>query len=186
VENPDYPYSVTTYRLTEHHTSGAMSRWSTWLAELQPALFCEIDPVLADEKGVQTGDWVTIKTARAEIEARALVTERMQPVLVNGRTTHVVGLPYHWGPRGVVTGDVVNDLVGIALDPNVRIHEAKAFTCDLRKGRKSAAGPPRDDGMPHASTEAGGAIGRLGSEGAEMLNRTPLAHGEKGSAGTRR
>ena len=176
VENPEYPYAVTTYRLTEHHTSGAMSRWSTWLAELQPALFVEIDPVLADEKGVQTGDWVTINTERAEIEARAMVTERMQPMRINGRTTHVVGLPYHWGPRGVVTGDVVNDLIAIALDPNVRIHEAKAFTCNLRKGRKPAAGPPGEEGKPHASTEQGGAVGRTGSEGAEMLKRTPLTH----------
>jgi formate dehydrogenase major subunit len=136
--NPRYPYIITTYRLTEHHTSGAMSRWSSWLSELQPALFCEIDAQLAGEKGVANGDWVTITTSRSSIEARALVTDRVQPLKIGKRRVHVIGLPYHFGPSGLVTGDVANDLIGVALDPNVRIHEAKAFTCDLRKGRKSS------------------------------------------------
>jgi formate dehydrogenase major subunit len=135
-ENSRYPYVITTYRLTEHHTSGAMSRWSSWLSELQPALFCEIDAQLAQEKGVANGDWVTISTSRSSIEARALVTDRVQPLKIGKRRVHVIGLPYHFGPSGLVTGDVANDLIGVALDPNVRIHEAKAFTCDLRKGRR--------------------------------------------------
>jgi formate dehydrogenase major subunit len=136
--NPRYPYIITTYRLTEHHTSGAMSRWNSWLSELQPALFCEIDAQLAEEKGVANGDWVTITTSRSSIEARALVTDRVQPLKIGKRRVHVIGLPYHFGPSGLVTGDVANDLIGVALDPNVRIHEAKAFTCDLRKGRRSS------------------------------------------------
>jgi len=135
--NPRFPYVVTTYRLTEHHTSGAMSRWNSWLSELQPELFAELSPQLAEEKGIANGDWVTISTSRAQIEARALVTERMRPVQIEGRTIHVIGLPYHWGPDGIVTGDVANDLVGVVLDPNVKIHEAKAFTCDLRAGRRA-------------------------------------------------
>jgi formate dehydrogenase major subunit len=152
LEDPAFPHVVTTYRLTEHHTSGAMSRWSSWLSELQPELFAEIDPALADAQGIQTGDWVTVTTARTSIEARALVTDRVQPLTLAGRTVHVVNLPYHWGPKGLVTGDAVNDLVGIALDPNVRIHEAKAFTCSLRKGRKGVTTPPRASGGPHAMT----------------------------------
>jgi formate dehydrogenase major subunit len=140
-ENPRYPYIITTYRLTEHHTSGAMSRWSSWLSELQPALFCEIDGQLAQEKGMANGDWVTITTSRSSIEARALVTDRIQPLKIGKRRVHVIGLPYHFGPSGLVTGDVANDLIGVALDPNVRIHEAKAFTCDMRKGRRSDQRP---------------------------------------------
>ncbi len=136
-DDPAYPYVVTTYRLTEHHTSGAMSRWNTWLAELQPELFAEISSQLAAEKGIANRDWVTITTSRTSIEARALVTERLRPLRVDGRLIHTIGLPYHWGPDGVVTGDVANDLIAVVLDPNVKIHEAKAFTCNLRKGRKS-------------------------------------------------
>ena len=167
MDNPAFPYIITTYRLTEHHTSGAMSRWSTWLSELQPELFAEINPELAAQLGVQTGDWVTVTTSRAEIEARAMVTERMQPLRIAGRTLHVIGMPYHWGPDGVVTGDVVNDLVGIALDPTSKIHEAKVFTGNMRKGRRADAIP---SGGPHASVAEGGTIDRSDSEGAEMTH----------------
>jgi formate dehydrogenase major subunit len=178
-ESAEYPYVLTTYRLTEHHTSGAMSRWLTWLSELQPVFFCEISPALAHEKGIETGDWVTLTTARTSIEARALVSDRIQTLTLDGRQIHVVGLPYLWGPQGVVTGDAANDLVGIALDPNVRIHEGKALTCNLRKGRKRTpprGALPRAETQPNASTREGGTINRTHSEGAEMLNRTPLAH----------
>jgi formate dehydrogenase major subunit len=57
-------------------------------------------------------------------------------VTIDGRTTHQVGLPYHWGQRGLVTGGAANDLAHMALDPNVHIQEVKAFTCDIRPGRR--------------------------------------------------
>ncbi len=131
-----YPHVLTTYRLTEHHTAGGMSRTLPHLAELQPELFAEISPELASEAGVDNGDWVTVSTPRAMIEARALVTPRMKPLAVDGRLVHQVGVPYHWGSRGVVRGDVVNDLVAISQEPNVRIMEAKAMVCSLAAGRR--------------------------------------------------
>ena len=172
--NPKYPYVVTTYRVTEHHTSGAMSRWNSWLSELQPELFVEIDPELAGEKDIANGDMVTISTSRAEVEARALVTMRMQPMRINGRVTHVIGLPYHWGPAGIVTGDIVNDLIGVGLEPNVQIHEAKAFTCDLRKGARTQGTPASEQRQPNADMTQGGAVDRTHSEGEEMLHHSPL------------
>jgi formate dehydrogenase major subunit len=126
-----YPHVLTTYRLTEHHTAGGMTRTLSHLAELQPELFAEISPELARESGVRNGDMVVIATPRGEIQARALVTARMRPVLVQGRTLHQVGLPYHFGGRGLVKGDVVNDLVAISQEPNVRIMEAKALVCSI-------------------------------------------------------
>ncbi len=135
LQDPAYPYAVTTYRLTEHHTAGGMSRWIPWLAELQPTFFAEISPRLAGKAGVNNGDWVVVSTPRAEIEARALVTERMQPLRIGKLTIETVGLPYHWGYAGIVKGDAANDLVSLVGDPNVSIEEAKAFTCNLRKGR---------------------------------------------------
>jgi formate dehydrogenase major subunit len=128
-----FPHVLTTYRLTEHHTAGGMSRTLSHLAELQPELFCEISPELAAEIGVRNGGWVTISTPRGAIVAKALVTHRMRPVSVQGRTIHQVGLPYHFGGRGLVTGDVVNDLVAISEEPNVRIMEAKALVCRVEK-----------------------------------------------------
>lgn len=133
--DPNYPYAVTTYRLTEHHTAGGMSRWVPWLSELQPAFFAEISPSLAGTVGVNNGDWIVVSTPRGEIEARALVTERIQPMRRKGRTIETVGLPYHWGYNGIVTGDAANDLVSMVGDPNVSIEEAKAFTCNVRRGR---------------------------------------------------
>jgi formate dehydrogenase major subunit len=131
-----FPYVVTTYRLTEHHTAGGMSRTVAHLAELQPAMFCEVHPDLARERGLDHGGWATIVTSRTAIEARVLVTERIAPLHIDGRVIHQVGLPYHWGWRGLTTGDAANDLLSVALDPNVHIQDSKAMTCDIRPGRR--------------------------------------------------
>ena len=132
----NFPYVMTTYRLTEHHTAGGMSRGLPYLAELQPEFFCEVSPELAAERGLEHGGWATIVTARTAIEARVMVTDRMRPLQVQGRAIHQVGLPYHWGTRGLTTGDSANDLFPIVLDPNVHIQEVKAATCDIRPGRR--------------------------------------------------
>ncbi|MBO0787011.1 MAG: formate dehydrogenase subunit alpha, partial [Actinobacteria bacterium] len=138
-----FPYVATTYRLTEHHTAGGMSRQLPYLSELQPEFFCEVSPELAAERGLGHLGWATIITARNVIEARVLVTDRMTPLTVAGRTLHQVGLPYHWGPNGYTTGDSANDLIALSLDPNVHIQEVKAFACDIRPGRR-----PRGPGRP--------------------------------------
>jgi formate dehydrogenase major subunit len=127
--DPAYPHVLTTYRLTEHHTAGGMSRTLSRLAELQPELFCELSRELAAEIGVATGDVLRIETPRGAIAARALVTSRIQPLVIEGRTVHQVALPYHYGHRGLATGDVVNDLIAISEEPNVRIMESKALLC---------------------------------------------------------
>ena len=133
-----YPYVFTTYRLTEHHTAGGMSRWLPYLAELQPEFFCEVSPELARERGLENGGWATLVSARAAIEARVLVTERLTPLTINGKTIHQIGLPYHWGvgSDAVVSGDAANDLLGVALDPNVQIQESKVGSCDIQPGRR--------------------------------------------------
>jgi formate dehydrogenase major subunit len=131
-----FPFVATTYRLTEHHTAGGMSRWVPYLTELQPEMFCEISPELAAERGIDHFGWATIVTARGAIEARVLVTERLAPLTVDGRQLHQVGIPYHWGPNGFSQGDAANELTSVSLDPNTHIQEAKAFACDIRPGRR--------------------------------------------------
>jgi formate dehydrogenase major subunit len=138
-----YPYVATTYRLTEHHTAGGMSRFVPYLSELQPAMFCEVSPELAAEAGLVHGGWATIYSSRAAIEARVLVTDRIPPIEVQGRTTHQVGLPYHWGSRGLTTGGAANDLSAIVLDPNVHIQEVKGFSVGIKPGRR-----PRGKALP--------------------------------------
>ncbi len=137
-----FPYVATTYRLTEHHTAGGMSRTLPYLSELQPEFFCEVSPELAAERGLEHLGWATIITARTAIEARVLVTSRMRTLTIGGRHLHQVGLPYHWGPNGLVTGDAANELAALSLDPNVHIQEVKAMACDIRPGRR-----PRGPGL---------------------------------------
>jgi formate dehydrogenase major subunit len=136
-----YPFVATTYRLTEHHTAGGMSRTLHHLSELQPEMFCEVSPELARLRGLTHGGWATIISPRTAIEARVMVTDRMAPLRVQGEIVHQVGLPYHWGTRGLVTGDSANDLAPIVMDPNVHIQESKAHTCDIRPGRRPRGQP---------------------------------------------
>ena len=133
VTDERFPYVMTTFRLTEHFLAGAMSRWNSWLSELMPELFIEMSPELAQEKEIYNNQQVKITTPRGRIQARALVTGRMRPFLINGRRVHQVGMPWHWGWQGVVVGDVVNQLTALIGDPNVSIHEAKAFVCNVEK-----------------------------------------------------
>ncbi|MCW2681110.1 MAG: molybdopterin-dependent oxidoreductase [Frankiales bacterium] len=133
-----FPYVFTTYRLTEHHTAGGMSRWLPYLAELQPEMFAEVSPELAAEQGLEHLGYATIVTARTAIEARVLVTDRMAPLRIGEKTVHQIGLPYHWGQgdQAYVTGDSANDLFVLSLDPNVFIQECKAASCDIQPGRR--------------------------------------------------
>jgi hypothetical protein len=143
-----------------------MTRWLPWLAELQPALFVEMSPELAVELGIRNGDWVTVETARAQVEARALVTGRIAPLrLGKGRFVHQIGMPFHFGAQGLVTGDSPNDLPPNVADPNVSIHEGKAFTCNLRLGRRgprggeaTQRGVPADEQRPLGAPDRPGPV----------------------------
>lgn len=137
-----FPFSVTTYRLTEHFTAGGMTRWTPYLAELQPEFFCEVSPELAAQRGLTHGDWATLISARGAIEARVMVTDRMTPLRMGSRLVHQIGIPYHWGPNGYSRGDSMNELSAMALDPSSHIQEVKALTIDIQPGRRPR-GPAR-------------------------------------------
>jgi len=66
-----------------------------------------------------------------------LVTERIPPLRLGKRTFQQIGLPYHWGSKGRVKGDSVNDLIAFVADPNVAIQESKALTGNIEAGRRS-------------------------------------------------
>jgi formate dehydrogenase major subunit len=131
-----FPHVLFTSRLTEHHTAGGMSRSLPFLSELQPAMFVEVSPQLAEQVGLTHLGWATLVSSRSAIEARVLVTERLRPLRVQDRVVHQVWVPFHWGYTGTVTGDAANDLFGIVLDPNVLIQESKVITVDVRPGRR--------------------------------------------------
>ena len=127
----EYPVVACTFRLTEHYLSGPMSRFNSWLNELQPEMFVEMSPELAAERGVSNGDFVTVRSARGSIEVRALVTRRMRALTVEGHLVHQVGLPFHWAFAGEVVGGNANDLTAILADVNVSMHEGKAFAVQV-------------------------------------------------------
>jgi formate dehydrogenase major subunit len=137
----EYPVVATTFRLTEHYLSGPMSRFNSWLNELQPEMFVELSPELAAERGIVHGGWLTVQSARGRIEARAMVTRRLRPLLVEGRVIHQIGLPFHWAFAGEVVGANANDLTSLVADPNVSMHECKAFACQVQAGRLSGRAP---------------------------------------------
>ena len=139
VGSPDYPYVITTYRLTEHHLSGVMSRYLPMLAELHHSHFAEISQELAKELGIQNGEKVTVSSPRGKVHVTAMVTNRFKPFVIDGKTIHQVGVPWHWGYNGVPQlpgskGDITNDLSATVGDPNVYIQETKAFVCNVQKG----------------------------------------------------
>lgn len=128
-----YPYVGTSYRVVEHWQAGAMTRNLPWLTELVPDMFCEISPTLAAAKGIKNGDKVSIFNARGRISAYALVTERVQPLNVNGKMVEMVGMIWHFGPGCAASGDACNQLTPSIGDANTMIPEFKAFLVDIRK-----------------------------------------------------
>ena len=135
--DPEFPIVATTFRLTEHYLSGPMSRFNSWLNELQPEMFIELSPELAALRGIEHGGWLVAWNRRGSIEARAMVTKRVRPLVINGIETHQVAIPFHWGFAGETTGAIANDLTSLVADANVSMHEAKAFVVNVRAGRLS-------------------------------------------------
>jgi len=128
-----YPIIATTYRVTEHWQAGQMTRNSPWLVELMPDMFVEMSKSLAKARNVKHGDKVRILTARGEITAFAVVTDRVKPFKVNGRSYEQIGLPWHFGYKGLAKGCSANCLTPHVGDANTMIPEYKAFLCDVRK-----------------------------------------------------
>jgi formate dehydrogenase major subunit len=139
VGSKDYPYVITTYRLTEHHLSGVMSRYLPMLAELHHSHFAEISHELAKELSIQNGEKITVMSPRGKIHVTAMVTHRLKPFIINGKPVHQIGVPWHWGYNGIEglpgsKGDITNDLSATVGDPTVFIQETKAFLCNVKKG----------------------------------------------------
>ncbi|MBI5967053.1 MAG: formate dehydrogenase, partial [Deltaproteobacteria bacterium] len=132
--DPKFPFVCTTYRLTEHWQTGVMSRWQPWLLEMEPEMFVEISKELAEERGITNGEVVWVKSARGEVWAIAIVTERFKPFKIADQTIHQVGIPWCFGwltpPDG---GDSANLLTPTIGDANTMIPESKAFMVNVEK-----------------------------------------------------
>lgn len=127
----DYPYVALTYRLTEHFHYWTKHIESTSM--LQSSFFVEVPQALATEKGIASGDRVRVSSARGAAEGPAMVTRRIRPLQVAGRTIYQVGLPIHWGFLGRTKGPLVNNLTPSVLDPNSGTPEYKGFLVNMEK-----------------------------------------------------
>ena len=139
-ERARYPYIMTTCRVVEHYQSGIVTRNIPWLNELMPEIFVELSEELAADLGIRNGDWVLLESKRlyrdgkqGNIKVKACVTNRIQPMMINGEKKHVVALPWHWGYKGLSTGAIANDLSPSVGDANTTIPESKAFLCNVRR-----------------------------------------------------
>ncbi|MEM2024397.1 MAG: molybdopterin dinucleotide binding domain-containing protein, partial [Candidatus Caldarchaeum sp.] len=76
---------------------------------------------------------VRVTTARGSIEVKAIVTDRLKPLNVNGRKLHVVAMPWHWGFKGLSTGPIANNITIDAVDLHGNIPETKVCLCRVEK-----------------------------------------------------
>lgn len=130
----DFPYVLTTYAGgTEHFCSGSLTRNLPWLVEFMPEAFLEIGTELANKLGITNGEMVEMSSARGTLQVKAMVTERIQPLLINGKETYTVGMPFGWGFAGLGTGPSVNSLTHGSFDPAAGTPEFKATLVNVRK-----------------------------------------------------
>lgn len=133
-EVAEFPYVLTTYTSgTEHFCSGSLTRNLPWLVEFMPEAFLEIGKKLAQKLNIKDGELVELLSARGSLQVKAMVTERIQPLMVNGKETHTVGMPFGWGYAGLGTGPSVNNLTHGAFDPASGTPEFKASLVNVRK-----------------------------------------------------
>ena len=130
----EYPYVATTYSVTEMWQTGGQTRSIPALVEVMPEQFVEISVELADELGIENGERVRVYNNRGSVELPAMVTRRIQPLTVNGKTQHLVGMTHHYSWSGIFgTGDTTNDLTPNVGDPNSFTPEYKAFLVNIAK-----------------------------------------------------
>ncbi len=134
--DPKYPIVLTTYSMTEHWCGGGETRNVPNLLEAEPQLYVELSHELAKEKGIANGDGVIVESARGRVEAIAMVTVRLRPFKVMGKTVHLIGMPFAYGWTTPKCGDATNRLTIVACDPNTTIPEAKVCCVNIRKADK--------------------------------------------------
>ena len=134
--DPRYPIVLTTYSMTEHWCGGGETRNVPNLLEAEPQLYVEMSQELAKEKGIENGDGVIIESARGKVEAIAMVTIRLRPFTIMGKTVHLIGMPFAYGWTTPGCGDSTNRLTVTAYDPNTTIPETKACCVNIRKADK--------------------------------------------------
>jgi len=132
-----YDIVCTTYRLTEHYHYWTKN--NPMNVQLVPEPFVEIPVELAEKLGIRGGEKVKVTSARSDYIAKAMVTRRIRPMQINGKTTYQIGIPIHWGYRGIAEDEgktartLANQLSPAVIDPNAYTPEFKGFLVKLER-----------------------------------------------------
>ena len=107
--------------------------------QLVPEPFIEMAAEMADELGIRGGEKVLVSSARGEYVAKAMVTKRIKPMMIDGKKTYQIGIPFHWGYRGIAEDEgktsrmLTNALTSTIVDPNAHTPEFKGFLVKVKK-----------------------------------------------------
>ncbi len=129
-----FPYVCTSYSCTEHWCSG-FTRWQPWLLEAMPEAYLEMSEQLAEKLGIKNGEKIKVSAIRGQVECVAMVTKRMTPFEIEGKTVHQVGMPFNYGwrfPEGAADASA-NYLTNAIGCPNTFCPEYKAFMVNVSK-----------------------------------------------------
>jgi formate dehydrogenase major subunit len=133
----DYNVICTTYRLTEHYHYWTKN--NPMNVQLVPEPFVEVPVELADRMGIRGGEKVRVTSARSQYIAKAMVTRRIRPMKIDGKETFQIGIPIHWGFRGIAEDEgktaktLANQLTPTVIDPNAFTPEFKGFLVKIEK-----------------------------------------------------
>jgi formate dehydrogenase major subunit len=133
----DYPVVCTTFRLTEHYHYWTKN--NPMNVQLVPEPFIEMGAEMANEMGIRGGEKVKVSSARGEYIAKAMVTKRIKAMVIDGKKTYQIGIPFHWGYRGIAEDEgktermMVNLLTPTIVDPNAHTPEFKGFLVKVEK-----------------------------------------------------
>jgi formate dehydrogenase major subunit len=133
----EYSIICTTYRLTEHYHYWTKN--NPMNVQLIPDPFVEIPVELADEKGIRGTDLINVISARGTYTAKAFVTRRLKPMIIDGKKVYQIGLPIHQGFRGIQEDKdrdartPANLLTPAVTDPNAHTPESKGFLVKVEK-----------------------------------------------------
>jgi formate dehydrogenase major subunit len=133
----DFPVVCTTFRLTEHYHYWTKN--NPMNVQLVPEPFIEMAAEMADEMGIHGGEQVKVSSARGEYIAKAMVTKRIKPMMIDGKKTYQIGIPFHWGYRGIAEDEgktqrmLANALTPTIIDPNAHTPEFKGFLVKVER-----------------------------------------------------
>ena len=127
----EYNVVCTTYRLTEHYHYWTKN--NPMNVQLVPEPFVEMSEEHASDMGIKGGDKIKVSSARGSYVAKAMVTKRIKPLQIDGKKVHPIGIPIHWGYRGIKEDEGLTSLTPANLlsptviDPNAYTPEFKGF-----------------------------------------------------------